>query len=152
MEIQKYIRKIKEFVPGEMTKQEQSYVLNSFEALLYKVSELQEEVQLLKDQVNRLQGEQGKPDIKGNTGQKDETTKEADLPKEDSSSGDTENTEPTSKDISSEKERKPKGTNKGKKGVKFDGSRQADKEDVIPIDKGVLPSDALFKGLSLIHI
>lgn len=149
MEIQKYIRKIKEFVPGEMTKQEQSYVLNSFEALLYKVSELQEEVQLLKDQVNRLQGEQGKPDIKGNTGQKDETTKEADLPKEDSSSGDTENTEPTSKDISSEKERKPKGTNKGKKGVKFDGSRQADKEDVIPIDKGVLPSDALFKGYAV---
>lgn len=50
-----------------MTKTEQSFVLNTLELILQIVTQQQSEIQHLKDEINRLKGEQGKPNISGNT-------------------------------------------------------------------------------------
>lgn len=81
---------------------------------------LQEEIQKLRDENNRLKGEQGKPDIKPNK-----------------------NNGKNNRDISSEKERKEsvkrsRGTKKEK--IKID------RQEICKVDKEILPEDAEFKG------
>jgi hypothetical protein len=95
--------------------------------------QLQKENQQLKDEVNRLKGEQGKPDIKASTKNKKD-------------------------DHSSEDERKKNGkgkTNKAGGDGKKTRNRQAkiprikiDREEICPIDKSVLPPDAVNRGFT----
>ena len=54
-------------VPGQMTEADQALVLNMVELVLQLLSQQQIEIQSLKDEINRLKGEQGKPDIPANT-------------------------------------------------------------------------------------
>jgi len=94
-------------------------LLNLVEKLSADLRDAQMEIQRLRDEVNRLKGEQGKPKIKGNT-QK--------LP-------------PTNH--SSEKERhKPRQRHKSSKKAEI----QIDREQVVAVDPAVLPQDAEFKG------
>lgn len=103
--------------------------LNLMEIVTSEREDLRKENQQLKDENNRLKGEQGKPDIKGNTKEK-------------------------SGDHSSENERKGKSTQKERKEKKKRNREpkipqvKVDREAVCPIDKSVLPFDAIFKGYS----
>ena len=82
----------------------------------------QKEIQRLRDENNRLKGEQGKPDIKANN-------RKAGL-----------------NDFSSEKERKKReDSSKRKKKSKKDEIR-IDRTEKCRVDKDILPSDAEFKG------
>lgn len=124
-------------MPGEMSKADQALILSSLEACLYVIKDLQQTVQELKDEVNRLKGEQGKPTISAKNQQEEENG-------EDSSRSD--------QDISSEAERKEKKGKGRKRGVKFDGSQQVTREEVIKIeDKSDLPLDIEFKGYATNH-
>ena len=53
-------------IDGRAEKATVSAILNIVEALVTQVDELENENQALKDEINRLKGEQGKPDIKAN--------------------------------------------------------------------------------------
>lgn len=97
-------------------------LLNLVEELKQEVLTQGAEIQRLRDEINRLKGEQGKPDIKPN------------------------NKPPKNNDHSSEEERrwgrKPRKAKKRKKlkDVKID------REERLEIDKAELPEDAEFKG------
>jgi len=110
--------------------------LNLMEIVTNEREQLKIEIQQLKDENNRLKGEQGKPDIKGNTKGKQG-------------------------DHSSENERKghAKSTQKGTGNEGAEGKKKrhrepklsqvkVDREVICPIDGSVLPSDAVFKGYS----
>lgn len=105
--------------------------LNLMEIVTAEREELKKENQQLKDEVNHLKGEQGKPDIKGSTKNKQG-------------------------DHSSEKERKDKSKAENK-GKGTDGKKTRNREPKIPkikidreqrcsIDKSILPPDAVNKG------
>ena len=106
--------------------QDQPYALECLRRLLSLVEEwaaqmaaLQEEVQRQRDEIARLKGEQGKPDIKANTRK---------APPE---------------NYSSERERHtPKAWSKGSKAAEIEIHRQ----EVLEIDRANLPPDAHFKG------
>ncbi|MBI4674109.1 MAG: transposase [Chloroflexi bacterium] len=105
----------------ESARQAIIHLLNLIEDLTADLREAQAESQRLRDENNRLKGEQGKPTVKPN--QKPAASK------------------PTNH--SSERERrKPQ---EWKKGSKVD-QIHVDREQVIPIDPAVLPPDAEFKG------
>lgn len=92
-------------------------LLNLVEELKQENEQLRAMVQQLRDEISRLKGEQGKPDIKPNKQE--------------------------SNNHSSEKERqKPKPWQKSSKLEKI----QIDREVVVKIDKSKLPDDAEFKG------
>jgi hypothetical protein len=94
-------------------------LLNLVEAVSADLRDAQTENQRLRDEINRLKGEQGKPQIKANT------------PK------------PARVDYSSEKERrKPKPRQKRAKKATLEIHR----EQTLEVDKASLPSDAEFKG------
>jgi len=94
-------------------------LLNLIEDLSADLRDAQAQNQRLRDEINRLKGEQGKPKIKGNT------------PK------------PPRVDYSSEKERrKPKPHQKQAKKAKLEIHR----EQTLGVDKASLPPDAEFKG------
>ncbi len=79
----------------------------------------QAEIQRLRDEINRLKGEQGQPTIKPNT------------------------PPPPPKDLSSEQERRtPKAWSKGRKTDRI----PIDREQVMAVDPARLPPDAVFKG------
>lgn len=92
------------------------YLMNLVENLSAKVAEQAEEIQRLRDENNRLKGEQGKPKIKPNK---------------------------ATADLSSEKERrKCKPHHKANKQAHI----QIDREVVVKVDQERLPADAQFKG------
>jgi hypothetical protein len=94
-------------------------LLNLIEQLSADLREAQAENQRLRDEINRLKGEQGKPKIKPNT------------PK----------APPV--DHSSEKERrKPRQRHKSRKKAAIEINR----EQVVEVDRASLPADAEFKG------
>jgi hypothetical protein len=94
-------------------------LMNLIEAVTTDLRDAQAEIQRLRDENNRLKGEQGKPKIKANT------------PK------------PPRVDYSSEKERrKPKPRQKQAKKEKLEIHR----EQTLIVDKASLPPDAEFKG------
>jgi hypothetical protein len=94
-------------------------LLNLLEEVMADLRSAQAEVQRLRDEINRLKGEQGKPAVCPST------------PKS------------SPKDHSSERERrKPKGWSKGSKTE----SIAIDREQVVSVDRESLPSDAEFKG------
>ena len=94
-------------------------LLNLIEQLNLKNKQLEEENQKLRDEINRLKGEQGKPDIKGN--------KKKEL----------------KKDHSSEKERfTPKEHRKKSKNETI----KINREEIVFYPREQLPADAQFKG------
>jgi hypothetical protein len=96
-------------------------LLNLIEKLSADLRDAQEENQRLRDEINRLKGEQGKPKIKGNMAK---PAKEVN-------------------DHSSEKERqKRRRHTKGSKKAQI----HIDREQVVEVDRTSLPDDAEFKG------
>jgi len=94
-------------------------LLNLIEQLSADLREAQAEIQRLRDEVNHLKGEQGKPNVKANTGKTQAS------------------------DHSSEKERrKPRERHKRGKRAEI----KVDREQVVKVEAGVLPADAEFKG------
>ncbi len=102
-------------------------LLNLVDRLYSENESLREENQQLKDKVNRLKGEQGKPNIKANTQQSDHSSEQERKGGEDLNRGKKKN----------KRQRKSKLAN-----VKID------REQTCPIDKSILPEDAQFKGYS----
>jgi hypothetical protein len=94
-------------------------LLNLVEKLSADLREVKAENQRLRDEVNRLKGEQGKPKIKGST------------------------SKPADGDHSSEKERR-KARERHKSSKK--ASIVIDREQVLEVDRAILPEDAQFKG------
>ena len=94
-------------------------LLNLVEKLSADLRDAQGEIQRLRDEVNRLKGEQGKPKIKGKT------------------------RKPATEDHSSEKERhKTRQRHKSSKKAEI----HIDREQKLAVDQAVLPEDAEFKG------
>ena len=94
-------------------------LLNLLEDVRADLRAAQAEIQRLRNEINRLKGEQGQPAIKPNTPQ------------------------PPPKDLSSEQERRtPKAWSKGRKTDRI----PIDREHVVAIDPTGLPPDAVFKG------
>ena len=100
-------------------------LLNIIEQLASENAALVNEVQKLKDEINRLKGEQGKPNIKPNTNNKN------------------------NQDISSEKERKAKNQRK-KRSKKQD--IVINRTEICKVDKDILPVDAEFKGYQTVVV
>ena len=88
---------------------------------------LREENQQLKDEINGLKGEQGKPDIKANTQQTDHSSEQE---------------RKDSKDSDQRTEKKKRQRQSKLVHVKID------REQICPIDKSILPEDAQCKGHS----
>ena len=108
-------------IQDEQTRELIVRLLNLIEQQAGIIRELQAKVQELRDEINRLKGEQGKPNIKGNkSGPK------------------------TPQNHSSEKERRSKPLERGKKGKK--AQIKIDREEVVKVSAEVLPEDAEFKG------
>ena len=102
----------------EKTRELVKGLLNFIEQLSSSLREARAEIQKLRDENNRLKGEQGKPEIKANVVK-------------------------ASKERSSEKERhKPRERH----GKKKQASIVIDREEVVKVDQAVLPADAIFKG------
>ena len=105
-------------ITGEHTREHVARLLNLIETLGADLRAAQAEIQRLRDEVNRLKGEQGKPSVKPGT-------------------------KPTATDHSSEQQRRqPRSWKKGNKVQQV----QIDREQVLPVDPAVLPPDAEFKG------
>ncbi len=94
-------------------------LLNLLEDVRADLRAAQAEIQRLRNEINRLKGEQGQPTIKPNMPQ------------------------PPPKDLSSEQERRtPKAWSKGRKTDRI----PIDREQVVAVDPARLPPDAVFKG------
>lgn len=104
------------------------FCFNTIEKQFKEIQNLREENQKLKDAMSILQGEQGKPDIKGKN------------KKEDDENGKGGNDQDTN--ISSEKERKTSKKHKRKE----KGEIQIDSRVKCTIDRDQLPEDAEYKG------
>jgi len=93
-------------------------LLNVIEDQQRQIAELRADNQRQRDEINRLKGEQGKPDVKGNT-------------------------PPPPTDYSSERERcTPRAWSKGRKR----DTLRIDREQRLELDRAALPADAVFKG------
>src|SRR5438445_1315237 len=105
-------------IADERARQLVQQLLNVLEDVMADLRAAQAENQRLRDELNRLKGEQGAPAIKANTPQ------------------------PPPKDHSSEQERrKPKTWSKGRKTDRI----AIDREQVVQVDPTCLPSEAVFK-------
>jgi len=105
-------------IADEEVKSIQKTLLNLVEFLMAENDTLREEIQKLRDENNRLKGEQGQPSIRKQ-----------------------------SSDHSSEKDRKPRGQQpKKKKPKKKKHKIKIDRVQICEIDKSQLPADAKFKG------
>jgi hypothetical protein len=103
----------------EKTRELVKGLLNYIEQLSSSLRAARAEIQRLRDEVNRMKGEQGKPDIKANA------------------------VAETSKNHSSEKERKKPRPRQEKKKT---ASIVIDREEILKVDQARLPADAVFKG------
>lgn len=99
---------------------EMRQMLNLVEKLSAEIRALREENQILRDEINHLKGEQGKPDTKGNKAKSLET-----------------------RNHSSETERKQ--TRKRHRSSKKDQIK-IDRKEVVKVRVEELPADAQFKG------
>ena len=100
-------------------------LLNIIEAQAKQIKELKAQLQNLRDEINRLKGEQGKPDIKPDKKNKQHN------------------------DVSSEKERKQ---NKPWKKRKKNQDIKIDRTETCRVDKDKLPDDAQFKGYKTVVV
>jgi len=94
-------------------------LLNLFEEQQQEIVRLKAENQRLRDEVNRLKGEQGKPDIKPNKDTGDHSSED---------------------ERKRGKDKKPRQKRKKKDEVKID------REEKVEIERSELPADAVFKG------
>ncbi len=118
-------------VPGQMTVSEQSSVLNGLEQLFSLVDEQNLVIQSLRDEINRLKGEDGKPTISA------KNQKAISLEQ---------------RNVSSESARKTTGVPRKIKPIKFDNSRPIDEIQKIDFaDLTSLPPDVVFKGYAKSH-
>ncbi|MGL6083389.1 MAG: IS66 family transposase [Gammaproteobacteria bacterium] len=101
-------------------------LINLVEMLAEENAQLKEQVQLLKDEINRLKGEQGKPDIRGQSKGGDGSN--------------TGNTNHSSEDDRNKRRKKKKNKGKGSKTIRID------RRVTIDLDKTQLPDDAEYKG------
>ncbi|VAW41441.1 hypothetical protein MNBD_GAMMA01-596 [hydrothermal vent metagenome] len=93
---------------------------------------LKKENQRLKDENNRLKGEQGKPDIKANT-KKKQGNHSSENERKNKNAG-------CDKDDNGNKDKKQKRKRQSKV-----SKIKVDRDEVCPIDKSILPADAVFK-------
>jgi len=120
---------LKEFDPNQIedlegARQAIIRILNVVEELSSENKRLREEVQALRDENNRLKGEQGRPEVKA---KKDKSKR----------------------DHSSEKERRQgKGWGKGSKLDKI----KIDREEVLKVESADLPEDVEFKGYEAVVV
>lgn len=118
-------------VPGQMSVSEQGFVLNALESSFQAIDELKALVQTLRDEINELKGEDGKPKISG------KNQKAISLEK---------------REVSSETARKEVGVPRKNKPIKFDSSREVDEIQKIDFsDTSSLPRDIVFKGYAKSH-
>jgi hypothetical protein len=112
---------IKKMRPGYMTSKEQHELMNVTELLIYLSDQQKQEISDLKDLVNELKGEQGKPEIAA----KNQKEKKV------------------AKNHSSEKERAVKNKERKAKKQKFEGKTPVIEEVEVSSDVS-LPNDAVF--------
>ena len=118
-------------VPGQMSVSEQGFVLNALESSFQSIDELKALVQTLRDEINDLKGEDGKPKISG------KNQKAISLEK---------------REVSSESVRKESGKPRKIKPIKFDTNRPVDEIQKIDFsDTSSLPRDIVFKGYAKSH-
>jgi hypothetical protein len=103
-------------------------LVNLVEMLAEENAALREENQLLRDDINRLKGEQGKPDIRGQT----------------KGGGSGDNTGNSNHSSEGDRNKRGKGNNKNK--GKDKKNVRIDRRITIELDKTKLPDDAQFKG------
>jgi hypothetical protein len=103
-------------IEDETVRQVVLHLMNMVENLLVKVQGKDEEIQRLRDEINRLKGEQGKPDIKPNK---------------------------PGRDQSSERERRE---SKPHQKANKQSEIKIDRVEVLKVEKERLPQDAQFKG------
>lgn len=131
MTINEQISSIAHLVPGQMSASEQMFLLSTLENVLHHLAEQTVIVQSLRDEINRLKGEDGKPTISGKN-QKEPVKGNS--------------------NVSSESVRKDKTKPKQAKPIKFDDTRPIDEIETIDItDKSLLPKDIVFKGYAKSH-
>lgn len=118
-------------IPDPQIKSLVNGLLNLVETLYGENEAFREENQQLKDEINRLKGEQGKPNIKGNR------TKE-------SADHSSEKERQVGGDPEADEKNNPKKRQREGKLTKV----KIDREQVCPVNKNVLPTDARFKGYS----
>ena len=121
---------LKTFTPERINQFSEPDVIYRFlgilESALTEINELKQEVQSLRDEVNRLKGEQGKPNIRGKK------------------------IKPT--DISSEKERAKPNTSPKKGRQSRNHNIQITRQERCRVKPGILPSDAIFKGYTSVIV
>lgn len=121
---------LKTFTPERINQFSEPDVIYRFlgilESALTEINELKQEVQSLRDEVNRLKGEQGKPNIRGKK------------------------IRPT--DISSEKERAKPNTSPKKGRQSRNHNIQITRQERCRVKPGILPSDAIFKGYTSVIV
>ena len=118
-------------VPGQMTVSEQTFVLNGIEQLFSLLNEQRLVIQSLRDELNHLKGEDGKPTISG------KNQKSVSL---------------TQRNVSSESARKTFGKPRKIKPIKFDSRLAIDAVEQIDFDDlGSLPPDVVRKGYATSH-
>jgi hypothetical protein len=98
-------------------------LFNLVEFMFRENKKYKDEIQNLKNEINRLKGEQGKPDIKSNNKEK-------------------------GKNISSEQERHKRDKNKSRKPKSKKAHLEIHDTKKCTVDKSELPLDAVFKGYS----
>ena len=107
---------------GELPSGSLPILINLVESLSEENEKLKIDNQTLRDEINRLKGEQGKPNIRGNkSGGKD-------------------------KNLSSEEERNKRKGKKKKKSKRKKAKIAIDRTKVCKVDRSKLPVDADFKG------
>jgi Transposase IS66 family len=125
------ISSFEHLIPGEISTTEQRLLLNTLERVFKIVEDQSELIQSLRDEINRLKGEDGKPLISG------KNQKAISL---------------AQRMISSENARKTIGKPRKNKPIKFDESRPVDEFQKIDFkDTSALPLDAVFKGYAKSH-
>jgi hypothetical protein len=125
------ISSFEHLIPGEISTTEQRLLLNTLERVFKIVEDQSELIQSLRDEINRLKGEDGKPQISG------KNQKAISL---------------AQRMISSENARKTIGKLRKNKPIKFDESRPVDEFQKIDFkDISALPIDAVFKGYAKSH-
>src|SRR4030067_1664007 len=115
-------------IQDEKIKETIQALFNLIENQAASIRDLQGENQRLRDEINRLKGEQGKPKIK--SGKNKDHTK--------------------SRDISSEKERKEEPS--PGKGGSLKEPIKIDRTHICEVDKAKLPDDAEFKGYETVTV